>query len=82
MCWEKYRKVQNFFCSNKRRSKKTDEDRNKSVVTISPKIRFIDSARFTTSSLSNLAENPLEEIHKFNCIDCDCFLEYERSRMI
>ena len=29
------------------------------------------------SSLSNLADNQTEEIHKIKCKDCDCFLEYE-----
>ena len=29
------------------------------------------------SSLSNLADNLLEGIHKIKCIDCDCFLEYK-----
>ena len=28
-------------------------------------------------SLSNLVDNFTEEIHKINCRDCDCFLEYE-----
>ena len=29
------------------------------------------------SSLSNLADDLTEEIHKINCKDCDCFLEYK-----
>ena len=29
------------------------------------------------SSLSNLADNLAERIHKVKCKDCDCFLEYE-----
>ena len=29
------------------------------------------------SSLSNLAINLAEGIHKIKCIDCDCFFEYE-----
>ena len=29
------------------------------------------------SSLSNLADNLAEEIHKIKCKDCECFLEYE-----
>ena len=50
-----------------------DKDSNVSVVTISYKIKFIDSARFIATSLSNLFDNLTEEIHKRKCKDCDCF---------
>ena len=40
-------------------------------------MKFIDSARFMASSLSNLLDNLTEEIHKIKCRDCDSFLEYE-----
>ena len=49
-----------------------------SVVTISYKIKLIDSARFKASSLSNLVDNLTEGIHKIECRDCNCCLEYER----
>ena len=49
---------------------KIDKDSNESVVAISYKIKFIDSARFRTTSLS-------KGIHKIKCKDCDSFLEYE-----
>ena len=32
------------------------------------------------NSLSNLVDNPGEEIHKIKCKDCDCFLEHESVR--
>ena len=35
-------------------------------------MKFINSARFMESSLSN---NPAEEIHKIKCEDWNCFLE-------
>ena len=54
-----------------------DKDGNESVVTISYKIKFFNSARFMASSLSNLVDNLTEEIHKIKCRDCNCFLEYE-----
>ena len=54
-----------------------DKDGNGSVVTISYKIKFIGSARFTETSLSNLVNDLTEGIHKINCKDCTCFLEYE-----
>ena len=49
-------------------------------MTISYKVKFIDSARFMASSSSNLADNLTERIHKIKCKDCDCFLEYESVR--
>ena len=54
-----------------------DKDGNESVVTTSYKIKFIDSARFMASSLSNLVDNFAEGTHRTKCKDCDCFLEYE-----
>ena len=54
-----------------------NKDGNESVVTISYKIKFIDSARFMASSLSNLADTLTEGIHKIKLKDCDSFLEYE-----
>ena len=56
---------------------KLDKDGNESVVTISYKIKFIDSARFMASSPLNLADNFAKGIHKIKCKDCDSFLEYE-----
>ena len=40
------------------------EDGNESVVTISFKIKFIDSARFMAGPSSNLIDNLAEEIRK------------------
>ena len=56
---------------------KIDKDGNESVVNISYKMKFIDSARFMAGSLSNLGNDLAEGIHKIKCKDCDCFLEYE-----
>ena len=50
---------------------------NESVVIISYRIKFIDSARFMASSLSNLVDNLTVGVHKIKCKDCYCFLEYE-----
>ena len=74
----------NFDKLHKRKEKrklkevaKIDKDDNESVVTISYKIKFIDSATFMASLLSNLVDNLAEGIHKIKCRGCDCFLEYE-----
>ena len=77
MSWGKYIKIQNFFHSNRKRSYKIDKDGNESVVTISYKITFTDSARFMATSLSNLVDNLTEGIHKIKCKYFNCFLEYK-----
>ena len=53
----KHEKVQNLFCSNRKKITKIDKDGNESIVTISHKIKFTDSARFMASSLTNLVDN-------------------------
>ena len=43
---------------------------------ITYKIKFIDSYRFMSSSLSKLVDNLLEGIHNINCLDCKRCLDY------
>ena len=65
MSWKKYRKIQNFFYSNRKRSYTVtyiDKDGNESVVTISYK-KIIDGATFMASSLSNIVDNLAEGIN-------------------
>ena len=57
--------------------KKIDRDDNEGITTVFYKIKFIDSARFMTSSLSNLVDNLAKWIHKIKYKDCNCFCEYE-----
>ena len=40
-------------------------------------MKFIDNARFITTSLSNLVDNLTEEIYKIKCEYSDGFLQYE-----
>ena len=56
---------------------KTDKDGNGRVVTISRKIKCIDSANVMASSLSDLVDDLADIMHKIKCKDCGCFLEYE-----
>ena len=56
---------------------KIDKDGNESVLTISYKIKFTDSARFMATSLLNCVDNLTEGIHKMECKNFDCFLECE-----
>ena len=74
---ENKEKYKTFSVPRRKKIKKLDKDGNESVVTISYKMKCIDSARFMTTSLSNLVDCLAEGIHKIKCKDCDCFLEYE-----
>ena len=44
--------------------------------TIIYKIKFIDSFRFMSISLSNLADNLSEGFYNDKCTDCKSYLEY------
>ena len=49
---------------------------------MSYKIKFIDSMRFMTTSLSKLIGNLTEGMHKTKCKYCDCFMNFKVSKMI
>ena len=56
--------------------KKKIENKN---IEITYKIKFIDSYRFMSSSLSKLVDNLSEGIHNNKCADCESCLDYVRS---
>ena len=56
MSWAKYKKVLIFSISIEKEVINIDKDGNKTVVTTSYKIKFIDSTRFMATSLSNLVD--------------------------
>ena len=58
---EKTKKSTKIFLFQQR--KEIDKEGNGRVETISYRIKFIDSARFKASSLSNILDNLTEEIH-------------------
>ena len=68
MYWWKHVTCKTFSVPIKREVIKIDKDGNKSVETISYKIKFIDSMRFMATSLSKLADNLTEGIHKIKCL--------------
>ena len=76
-CGKVHNSKKTFFVLIKMEVTKIDKDGNESVVTISYKIRFINSTRFMASLLSNLVDNLVEGIYEIKGKDCDCFLKYE-----
>ena len=75
----------NFECLGKNTEKyitfsvplnKKIENKN---IEITYKIKFIDSYRFMSSSLSKPADNLSEGIHNNKCADCESCLDYVRS---
>ena len=53
------------------------EKKLQKYVSISFKLKFINSGRFMVSSLSNLVDNLAEGIHTIKCTNCKtCCLEY------
>ena len=49
---------------------------NNAIIEINYKIKFIDSYRFMSSSLSKLFDNLSEGIHNNKCSDCESNLDY------
>ena len=76
---ENTEKFKTFSVPIEKEIKKVGKDGNENIVTISYKIKFIDSARLMASSLSNLFDNLMEGIHKIKYKDYNYFLKYESA---
>ena len=74
MLRRKYRKIYNFFSTNK--EKKIE---NKDIET-TYKIKFIDSYRFMSMPLSKLIDNLSEGIHNNTSINCKSYLDYIKTK--
>ena len=60
----------------KKETTKKDKDGNDKITKISYKIKFIDSYRFMSTSLSNLVNNLSEGVHNDKCTNCKSCLDY------
>ena len=59
--------------------KKEIKNKNK-IIEITYKIKFIDSFRFMSTSLSKLVDNLSEGLHNNRCVDCKSCLNYMKTK--
>ena len=69
-----------FSVPIKREIKRKDKDGNDKMTKISYKIKFIDSFRFMSSSLSNFVDNLSEGLYSDKCTDCKSCLDYMTTK--
>ena len=50
------------------------------IIEITYKIKFIDSYRFMSTSLSKLVDNLSEELHNNKCLNCKSCLDYKKTK--
>ena len=68
MFWSKHKKIYNF-------SVPIEEELDNGKA-IKYKIKFVDSFRFMSSSLSNLVDNLSNRLYSDKCTDCKSYLDY------
>ena len=59
---------------------KKGKDGNYKTTKISYKIKFIDSYKFMSTSLSNLVNNLSDRVHNDKCTDCKSYLDYMTTK--
>ena len=69
-----------FSVPVKKETTKKDKDCNDKITKTSYKIKFIDSYRFMSTSLSNLFNNLSEGVHNDKCTDCKSCLNYMTTK--
>ena len=72
---ENTKKYNTFSVPIKKETIKRDKDGSDEVVEILYKMKFIDSFRFMSTSLSNLVNNLSEGVYNDKCIDCKSHLD-------
>ena len=77
---ENTEKYLTFSVPIKKETTKKDKNGNDKIIKISCKIKFIDSCRFMSTSLSNLVINLSEGLHNDRCIDCKSCLDYMTTK--
>ena len=70
MFWRKHRKIYSFSVPIKK------EPENNKIATHKIKIKFTDSMRLMSSSLSSLVDNLSEGLHNGKCTDYNPCLQY------
>ena len=69
-----------FSVPIKKEITKKDKNGNDKITKISYKIKFIDSYRLMSISLSNLGSNLSEGLHNDRCIACKSYLDYMTTK--
>ena len=69
-----------FSVPFKKEITKKDKSGNDKISKLSYKIKFIDSYRFMSPSLSNLVSNLAEGLYNDRCIDCKSCLDYMTTK--
>ena len=77
---ENTKKYITFSVAIKKEITKNDKNGNDKITKISYKIKFIDSYRFMSTSLSNLVSNLFEDFHNDRYIDCKSCLHYMTTK--
>ena len=73
---ENTEKYISFSVPIKKKITKKGKDGNDKITKVSYKIKFIDSYRFMSTSLSNLVNNLSEGVHNDKCTDYKSYLDY------
>ena len=77
---ENTKKYVTFSVPIKKETTKKDKNGNDQTAKISYKIKFVDSCRFMSTSLSNLVSNLSEGLPNDRCVDCKSCLDYMTAK--